>query len=524
MSVAEALPATDEQPVVILLQQGIALYRMGDMAGAEDVFTRVLLVDPGNPHALHILGLVCLKRGDREMAEGLLDRSVRLAPHSRVLLNLGVVRQQRGDLDGAISAYREAIEREPGYPEGWANLLFALDMHPQATPDLLRAERAAFDSSVCAPLTALAPPHTNDRDPDRRLRVGYVSADFRTTHSASMAFGWIADHDPAAVEVYLYSTYPGAIPEDSPFRARADVWSEVADLAPHELAGAIREDRIDILVDLGGVAEGGRPLTVALRPAPVQIGGWGYPHGLGIRALDYLVADPVAIPPEHADRYAERRLPLPSILGYRSWEPLPDVGEAPAARRGYRTYGYLGRAMKLDAETLGTWAAILRDDPTGRLLLKSPQYADRAMRERVVGTLTALGVSPERIEVRERLTSRREHLLAHRDVDVALDPLGIGGGITTLDATAMGVPTVATLGEAVSGRISASILTAIGARAWITRGRREYVELARLGHVPNRRWLRDLLLGSVLTDGPGYARAVEDAYRDCWRRWCREAA
>jgi protein O-GlcNAc transferase len=519
---APARPDTAQVPVVVLLQQGIALYRQGNMPAAEDVFTRVLLADPGNPHALHILGLICEKRGDLEMAQRLIERSIQMQPHSRVYLNLGVIQQHRGDLNAAIAAYRQAIALEPDYAEAWTNLLFSLDLHPQQTPGMLRTEREAFDRAVCARLAALAPPHPNDRDPDRRLRVGYVGGDFRARHSASMSFGWLLDHDPEAVEVYLYSTYNGDDPTSAAFKARADVWCEVGELSPPELVSVIREDQIDILVDLGGAAQGGRTLVFACKPAPIQVGGWGYPHGLGISAMDYMVGDPIAIPRQYAHYYPERILTLPCLMGYRPDGILPDVGTAPQPRQGYRTYGYLGRAMKLNEPTLATWAEILRSDPTGRLLLKSPQYGDRAMRERITNTLVALGVASERIEVHAVETSRADHLLAHREIDVALEPFPHGSGQTAIDSCLMGVPTVALLGEAVSGRISASILTVLGMSAWITRSQQEYAELARLGHAPNREWFRDRLLGSVIADGPQYAQAVEVAYRECWRRWCQE--
>jgi protein O-GlcNAc transferase len=516
-----ARPDATQTPVVVRLQQALALYRAGEIPRAEALYCQILVDDPGNPHALHILGLICEKRGDLEMAERLLARSIQLQPHSRVYLNLGVIQQHRGDLNAAIAAYRQAIALEPDYAEAWTNLLFSLDLHPEATPELLRVEREAFDRAVCARLTALAPPHPNDPDPDRRLRIGYLGGDFRARHSASMSFGWLTEHDPAFCEVYLYSTYEGDDPTSAAFKARADVWCEVGELEPQELVSVIREDQIDILIDLGGAAQGGRTLVMAAKPAPIQVGGWGYPHGLGIMAMDYMVGDPAATPRQYAHYYPERILELPVLMGYRPGETLPDVGTAPQQRAGYRTYGYLGRAMKLNEPTLSCWAEILRADPTGRLLLKSPQYRDRAMRERVANTLIALGVASERIEIRGE-TSRAEHLLAHREIDVALEPFPHGSGQTTIDACLMGVPTVALLGEAVSGRISASILTTLGMAAWITRSRQEYVELARLGHAPNRGWFRERLLGSVIADGPGYARAVETAYREIWRRWCEE--
>lgn len=512
-------PPRPVDPVVVRLQQGLVLIRQGRMGEAEDLVTKILADDPGNPDALHLLGIVCEKRADLDMAERLLERSVQLRPHSRSWQNLGVVRHHRGRLDAAIAAYRQAIAMEPDYADAWSNLLFALDMHPYATPELLLETRRAFDAAACARLTAMAAPHENDRDPDRKLRIGYVSGDFRERHSASSSFSFIPHHDRAQFELYLYSTFDSDDPTAGRFKGCADVWCEVGHLPQNELAEVIRDDQIDILVDLGGPAQGNRAWTFAMKPAPIQLSGWGYPHGLGITALDYLIGDPVATPPEHASRYPERILSLPCLMAYRPGEDVPPLADrAPQERNGYRTYGYLGRAIKLNAPTLALWAEILRADPTGRLILKSGQYGDPGIRAQVMDGLGALGVETSRIEIRG-MTSRRDHLLAHNDIDVALEPQPCGSGQTTLDACLMGVPTAALAGEWASGRITASILSCLTWEAWIADDRADYVDLAINVENWDRQALRDDLLGSVIVDGPRYAQAVEAAYRKVWRRW-----
>lgn len=506
------------EPVAVRLQQAISLYRSGDMPAAEALFCDILRDDPGNPHALHLLGLIAHKRHDLEMAERLIERAVTLAPHSRAQHNLGVVKQQRGDIDGAIATYRQALALEPDYLEAATNLIFALDLHPYATPDLLLAERRRFAEAFCDPLTRMAAPHANDLDPDRKLRVGYVSSDFRE-HSAAMSFGTaIRGHDPGVVEVYLYSTAERHDHRSEPFKSRADVWCEVAALNPAELAQAIREDGIDILVDLNGFSKGERLLTFALKPAPVQISAWGYCTGTGMAAMDYLMADDVAIPPAFEGYYRERILRLPCLLGYDPG-PYPDlVAGPPEARNGYRTYGYLGRAMKLNDPTLACWARILREDPSGRLILKSDQYTDRSMRDRIAHRLLALGVDLGRVEVQGG-TTRAEHLAAHNEIDVALDPFPQGGGMTTMDACLMGVPTVALEGRTVPGRTAASIMTVLGHEGWVASGEDQYVALATQQHA-TREALRDALLDSVICDRRGYARAVEAAYYHAWQAWC----
>lgn len=521
MTVAARLSQPVEQPIVVRLQQGIALYRQGDYRAAEEMYTGILLDDPGEPHALHLLGLIAEKRGDLAMAESLLGRANQIEPHSRVAHNLGVVLAQQGRLDAAIATYRQALALEPDYLEAATNLLFALDLHPHVGPEQLLAERLAFASGLCDPLTALSPPHENDRDPGRRLRVGYVSPDFRH-HSAAASFGPpILGHDPEAVEVYLYSTAERHDEATAPFRDRADVWCEVGHLADPELAQVIRGDRIDVLVDLAGYSQGGRPLLFALKPAPIQVTGWGYGTGTGLAAMDYLVADDVAAPPESERFYREKILRLPCLLAYAPGKAVPELNPTPPQKRnGYRTYGYLGRAQKVNAETLALWARVLRADPSARLLLKHGQWEARALRDMAAQTLWALGVSPDRVEVRGQ-TSRLEHLAAYNLIDVALDTFPQSGGITTLDALLMGVPTVTLLGETIPSRTGASILTTIGYRGLVAPTPHDYVGAALRGTPRGgRRAIRAALMDSILVKPREYAAAVEAQYRAIWRRWC----
>ena len=522
MRAMTARPAPPEhERVAERLYQALALFQAGRMDEAETAYGEILLADPGNPHALHLLGLICTRRGDYDLGEQLVRRSVDLAPHARSWLNLGTIRAHRGDADGSIACYRTALALDPQLAEAWANLLFALDLHPQAPWTLLRATRDAFDQQVAAPLTQLAARPTNDRDPDRgRLRVGYVSADFRMSHSASLAFGWITEHDPEQVVVYLYSTLEGTDPTAAAFRARADVWSEVGHLDPLQLAEAVRGDELDILVDLAGASAGGRPLLMAMKPAPIAITGWGYPHGLGIGALDALVGDDVSIPPEHAERYREAILRLPVSIPYRVPDPVPDPSADPGPPSRPRRYGYLGRAHKLTAPTIALWARLLTEDPTGVLLLKSAQYADRQTRDRIVDGFGALGVEPWRIEIRGE-TSRYQHLATHREIDVALDPLVCGGGATIWDAAVMGVPTVTLPGQAVSGRQGASIMRHIGLEPFVAQTADGYIARARTP-LPARETVRAATLAAVGTDPVAYCRLVEAEYRRIWQVWCRK--
>jgi protein O-GlcNAc transferase len=454
-----------------------------------------------------------------------LMQAMEISPSAQIASNLALVIGQQGDHSAAVAACRHAISLDPDYVPGWTNLLYSLDHHPGATAELRMAERRAFNARHCAALTAAAPPYTNDRDPERQLRVGFVSGDFND-HSASLAFLPVILGHSDAIEAVLYDT--STLPADDVTamatgaavrRLSVCAWSDA------DLAAQIRADRIDILVDLSGYSGGNRLLTFARKPAPIQITGWGHATGTGLDCMDYLASDAVTIPPDQTGQYRERIMYLPSALAFDPRPPYPDVAEPPANRNGYPTFGYLGRGSKLNERCLSAWAAILRRQPHARLLLKSPDYHSDTLRERVMTVLVALGVDPERVSVRGS-TSRYDHLATYNEIDVHLDPFPHGGGVTTLEACLMGVPTVTMLGDYASARIGAAILSTVypsdGTTATDTEMYMLLAQAALLGaSLHERQRLRRKLLESVICDQAAYARAFEAACRVAWREWCQ---
>lgn len=512
------------EDAVVLLQQVNVWYRDGRFAEAEEACAEALALDPGNPDALNLLGMCLNTRGETGKAVHLLRRAARIEQSGRMWSNLGVVLSSNREYVAAITAYRQAVRLDPNNVTNWTNLLFAMDHHPEASPALRMADRRAFNAVHCAALTAASAPHENDRDPDRRLKVGYVSADFRN-HSASIGFGPAIFGHSTDVEVFLYDN--NTLPPDQDtvrFIAAADHHQYVYDLSDAQLAEQIRADGIDILVDLSGYSAGGRLLTFARKPAPIQITGWGHAVGTGLDCMDYLVSDAVSLPPEHQHQYRERIMRLPILMGFDARPPFPEVAAPPAERNGYVTFGYLGRAYKLNEHCLAVWAEIMRRLPTSRLILKSNEYSNQVLREWVLSVLASLGVDPSRVSMRGS-TTRMIHLQTWNEVDVHLDPWPVGGGITTLEACLMGVPTVTMLGDYVSGRFSASVLTEIGPMFGISANEYEYIEntdalIAVDGSVVRRQEIRDTLLGSIMCDHRAYAQSFEDACRVAWREWC----
>jgi protein O-GlcNAc transferase len=492
----------------------------------------VAMFGPDGPDALNLQALVELKQGDPRRALFTIRRAIKADPTSaRLWQCLGWIMAEIGEHTEALSAYRRATLLDPSDFALWPSLVWALDLYEHATLDQRLAVRAEIERRHVAPLRAQHRPHRNDPDPDRRLRVGYISADF-FRHSAAFTFSLpIRGHDRSAVEVFAYDCreYP-ADGMTTVLRDAVDHWRPSTDLSDDDLADLIRRDRIDVLVDLSGVTSGGRLLAMARRPAPVQITAWGYAPGLGLSSIDYLLSDRVAIPPEHQDRHAEQILYLPALMAAdveAAGDPTPDLASRPIDRPP--TFGYYGRALKITPRMLGLWAQILDAVPDSRLVMKMSDGSDPQYRDKLRDLLVGVGIDLSRIEIRPP-TTRLEHLRQHNDIDVCLDTSPVGGGTTTLDACLMGVPTATLLGDTVSGRMSASILTAMGDSDNIACSDDEYVATAvRLACLvcarrDDRAGRRERFLGSIMCDRERYTRALEAQYRSAWAAWCERQA
>lgn len=528
---ASHAPAAKESDDAPTLEQAIGLHGEGKLARALAAYRTVMGLDRENAAAMILAASIHVEQGEHEAATWLLRRSLEVAPTCAAYNTLGHLVMNRREWDASIAAYRASLALDPDNTTTWPNILFALDLHPGATPGLRLAERRRFNARHCKELTASAPPHTNAPDPDRVLRVGYVSADFKQ-HSAAHGFGPVVKgHHRDRFEVHLYDVDQSPPnPDDqvsAEFRTLPEtVWHDVRGHDDAALAALIRADGIDILVDLSGYSAGSRVMAFARKPAPIQISGFGYATGLGIDAMDYIIGDDVLIPEIHEHQYHERVMRLPVFMGYEPAPPWPELADPPKRRNGYTTYGYLGRSIKISPQTLAAWGEILQRDTSARLLLKCGEYKDEVLVRQIRDALVALGADAGRIEFRGG-TSRYEHLQTYNDVDIMLDPFPHNGGVTTVESVLMGVPPITLIGNYVCGRVGASLLTTLGFKDAVARSPFEYVNNAlssgrETWTIEDRRAFRRRAFGSIMMDADGYATAAESAYRDAWRRWCAE--
>jgi protein O-GlcNAc transferase len=540
---------------------GAVLGKQGKLDEATACFRRALAVQPGYANAHDNLGAVLGKQGKLDEAAACCRRALELKPdyaeahdnlgavlakqdkfddavvHFRRALelksdlaeahnHLGLALMQQGNIDEALACFRKALEVRPQFVLAHSSILFALQYQPGTTLAQLDAAHREYDERHAAPLRASWRPHDNEPNPDRCLRLGFVSADFGFHPVGYFLVRVLENLDGRQVETMCYSNRATADAMTNRLRAAATNWREVHGLDEQQLADQIRADRIDILFDLAGHTAGNRLLAFARKPAPIQITWLGYVGTTGLEAMDYLLADRYEVPQGAEPYLRERVLRMPD--GYVCYDPpsdAPAVSPLPALERGHVTFGSFNNLAKITPNVVDLWAAVLRRVTLSRLVLKYPGLDAPSVTRRMEAMFAQRGVDRGRLELLGK-SSHEDLLRQYQRVDIALDPFPYNGGLTTCEALWMGVPVVTWPGETFAGRHSLSHLSNVGLLETIAGDLKGYVELAaglaadlpRLAGIRAR--LRDQVAGSPLCDGQRFAENFTAILRGAWRRWC----
>jgi predicted O-linked N-acetylglucosamine transferase (SPINDLY family) len=429
--------------------------------------------------------------------------------------------------DEAEACYRRAVALDPHYDDAWDNLLLQLLYAPQSDAARLYAEHRAWGADFEAGLPP-AQPHANPPDAERRLKVGYLSADFRTHSCAYFTEPLFAAHDRKRVEVFAYAQLRRADHVTARFQALADHWAEVAALDDAALARLIREDGIDVLVDLGGHTRDNRLRVLARRPAPVQVSWLGYPATTGLEAVEYRLTDALADPPGAADgTHAEELVRLEGgFLCYRPPADAPPVSPPPLDETGAVTFASFNNIAKVSEPALDAWAAILAAIPDARLVVKGSALDQPPVRRRIQADFETRGIAAERVGLKGWIARAEAPLALYHEADIALDSLPYNGTTTSCEALWMGLPVISLAGTHHAARVGASLLAQVGLGELMAESEADYVRIAvELARAPARirayrKELRARLRASPLMDEAGFARRVEAAYATLWRRWC----
>jgi protein O-GlcNAc transferase len=466
------------------------------------------------------------ERGNLELAAQELELAADVEPRSASnWRRLAGLRFELGEVDRAIVAYRRALELEPGMPQVRSNLLFAL-AHRVDDPAALLAEHLAWAALVSADGSPSSPGLRNDRDPERPLRVAYLSSDFRGHAISLFVEPLLARHDPARVNVYCYDNAPAADEVARRLRSHGGVWRDARALDGTGFREQVLADRIDILVDLSGHTAGNRLADLARRVAPVQAAYLGYHGTTGLATMDYRITDSFADPPGATEAYyVEQLARMPHCL----WCYRPALHEPERLRAvppaGDVIFASLNNLRKVATPVVALWARLLLAVPASRLVIAGA--ADGPASRDVLARLTGHGVDPARIE-RIGWLEPAAFAALHARIDVALDTYPFNGGTTTIEALARGVPVVSWSGRTAASCCGRTILSTIGLPELLADSAERYVEIAadlardrdRLAALKSD--LPARVQRSAIMDEARFVADLEDLYRRMWRDWCEQ--
>jgi predicted O-linked N-acetylglucosamine transferase (SPINDLY family) len=503
---------------------GSVLMELKRWTEAETAFLQVLKRQPDHATVLTDLTAVMFAQGDFDAAVDYGRRAVGLAPDRAVAhLRLGRALSERGEAGPAIALYRRAIELAPGEIEYRRTLLAALLYSPDHSESERFAEHASFGVAMAARVTPPPPALVNDRDPHRRLRVGWLSSDFHEHPVARNIEALFACRDTTQYETVIYSEVERPDDVTEWFRDKADLWRSTVGLSDAAVAAMIQSDCVDVMVYLAGRYDRNRPQIAAWRAAPVQLSLYDAATS-GLREMDYFIADRMLVPRQTTEGFTERVVRLPGLYAHLPPAGGPESGLRRMEAAGV-TFASFNHPAKLNARTLALWAQILERLPAARICFKyMDRFASPDLRERVRRELGPDAGS--RIEFKIGTQSVDEHLQLYQEIDIALDPSPYNGSTTTFEALWMGVPVMTLAGDHVMSRWSAAMLRTLKLDKLIATTAEDYVaktvDLAgdprRLAEI--RSTLRARIAGSPLCDGPLRARQFERALRATWRRWC----
>jgi predicted O-linked N-acetylglucosamine transferase (SPINDLY family) len=500
----------------------VAQQRQGQDGAAEETILSALASEGDNAILHRFLGVLHRRQGDLCGAQAALRQALVLDPSlAQAHDGLAAVLLDQGNLDAAEASFRRALELCPGDAHIHSNLLLCLNYRETDPKALLAAHRTwAERHATKTPLLPAARPKPSPR----RLRLGYLSGDFRRHSVAYFLEPLLAQHDRSRFEIFCYATNENPDVVTDRLRASAGHWRWVSGLDDAQLAHLIRADEIDILIELSGHTAGNRLGALAYRPAPVQVSWCGYPNTTGMTALDYRIVDAITDPPGAQTWASETLVALPGgYLCYRPPGDAPALAPLPAQTNGYVTFGSFNNLRKVTPAVVALWAALLHRVPHTRLLLKARSLADQNTAQRLYAMFAGHGIDADRVTLRGSVAGLAAHLGAYAALDIALDPFPYNGTTTTCEALWMGVPVITLAGNRHAGRVGASLLTRISFADCIAANEAEYLDIAGslAADIPalakRRAGLRRRMTASRLCDAPAFTADMEAAFEKMFR-------
>ena len=516
---------------------GVTLEKLGRAPEAAASYRMAIGLRFNYPEAHSNLGNALRKQGKISAANVAYRQAMELRPgYARPYDGLAACAVELGDADEAIACYQKMVELDPANPATRSSLLYTLHYSEKQDPETLHREHMEWGRRFCEPLRQHIKSHENDRDPERRLRIGYISPDLREQTVTKFISAAIEHHDREQFELFCYSDAEKADAVTQRIKGWAEHWRDTRGQSDEAMEQLIRSDRIDILVDLRGHAADNRLTLFARKPAPVQINMVGYFNTTGLAAMDYRLTDAHMDPsagsgqaPEMMTEQlnVEKLVRLePSCWCYSPEPDAPGVTEPPCIRNGYVTFGSLNKVVKISEPCARLWAQVLDAVPNSRLLLSVAGDAAPAVKQR----LAAMGLPIERLILVDKTRTSREYLERFNQIDIALDTFPFNGITTTCDGLWMGVPCVSMAGETTVSRAGRSILHAANLPELACDMPEQFVraagglasDLKQLGDL--RANMRERVGVSPLMNHRDFAVRLERAYRQMWRAWTNRSS
>ena len=511
---------------------GVTLLDIGEYDDAVLCLRQASALQPESAEMVYNLGQGLDKQRKIGEAISCYQKAITLSPDfSSAYNNMGNLLKDQGRLSESLACYYKALELKPSNASGvYSNIIFLIQYAEPIEPDMIYEQHLRWARIYASHLKTLIPAHKNDQSPSKRLKVGYVSPDFRIHSVAYYIEPIIEANDRENFEIFCYSNLDRPDNKTIEFKNLADHWRDISAATDDEAAAIIQNDGIDILVDLSGHTGNNRLTLFARKPAPIQVTYIGYPNTTGLETIDYRITDAWTDPPGMTDHlHTERIIRLPhGFLCYKPPEESPEVKGLPASASGFITFGCFNNRSKISDTIIGIWSEILHLVPDSRLILKSAALSDESTRNYILGLFEGQGISADRITAVGNIPAKEDHLNLYNSVDIGLDTFPYNGTTTTCEGLWMGVPVIALKGDTHISRVSYSILSNIGLDDLVAETTDGYIMKAatlaksidRLTHL--RRDLRSIMRSSFLMDKENFTRNLEKEYRAMWHRWCEE--
>ncbi|XP_022977518.1 probable UDP-N-acetylglucosamine--peptide N-acetylglucosaminyltransferase SPINDLY isoform X2 [Cucurbita maxima] len=510
---------------------GVIYKDQDNLDKAVECYQLALSIKPNFSQSLNNLGVVYTVQGKMDAAASMIEKAILANPtYAEAYNNLGVLNRDAGNISMAVDAYERCLKIDPDSRNAGQNRLLAMNYIDEGHKHKLYEAHRDWGRRFMR----LYPQYKswdNPKDPERPLVIGYVSPDY-FTHSVSYFIeAPLVHHDYANYKVVVYSAVVKGDAKTIRFRDKVlkhgGVWRDIYGIDEKKVASMVREDKVDILVELTGHTANNKLGMMACRPAPLQVTWIGYPNTTGLPTIDYRISDALADPPNTKQKHVEELVRLPeSFLCYTPSPEAGTVSSAPALSNGFITFGSFNNLAKITPKVLQVWARILCAIPNSRLVVKCKPFGCDSVRQRFLSTLEQLGLESQRVDLLPLILLNHDHMQAYSLMDISLDTFPYAGTTTTCESLYMGVPCVTMAGSVHAHNVGVSLLSNVGLGHLVAKNEEEYVKLALqlasdVTALSNLRMsLRNLMSKSPVCDGPNFILHLESTYRKMWQRYC----